>query len=785
METFEITNDKLVSIDYSSVITGRYGSHGDQVNMDLFVLDSSLLEIRRDDMYFFRNFDPEFKYEKISSFRVENKRKFHWPYSELYPETEVTESNWISYYGQKPKQKLWYQAFGDETFAYLRFHLSPNANKDVKNTLYISADGIYGKISIIWEIDNWNNAQCSFNVKENTDSWKEIDVQGNSYLYLKMKLVGAFPNSFKNTLPNFNIEMRQTTGSQNDGAYRVGGAYNGVSNQLPWLNYTNDEAESLKDFALRTALYENKTNFYPQGSDLIVWLSDRRRLKGVDSNIQLLNKMLELNAKAYCCVNILSALFLEEVESLKQKQPNVSEFSDEFTPKIQEIITRLNQSAIGKGVSKEWADFALSFWTLEIFPYKFSYNANRETYTKPYYSVSINSGGRVAMQYNLLSPYINQPFIEWILPGLMPHFPQFLDLNVLTINGIGTQKAGMGKMIYYSPSGNKEFFNRKGKPSDPNFKILKDGTAPVSSRENFYLYVGQKYDCFNIEHPSPIINVTVTVPSIKQPAVLKSTGQTAESIMYALENLPTNNNNGLMMIDNYITLSGKTDDAELMKVYGKWLNSLRDNSNSCYNALRSIFDKNQGRKDIFDFIGNIIKDSKLPLVAPRKFYLDRRNIIFNKDVRSVLGPVLKDLVTRPENSFTPMEEYKTADTTHKFGDAFEAKKGGTVYLATKITVEDSEKVYLFARAINNYATAHTSSLFSIWLNGKPIVQNVAYLNYDDYTYLQKVNLNKGENIILLKIIGIDNYDWGNNYSFSIGDVYGAPIKGIEPKPVHK
>lgn len=785
IETFEITNDKLVSINYTSIITGRYGNHGDQANMDLFPLDNSLLEIRRDDMYFFRNFDAEFNYEKINSFRVENKRKFHWPFSELYPETEVTDKNWISYFGQKPKQKLSYQAFGDESFAYLKFHLSPNNNKEIKNTLFISADGIAGKISIIWDVNNWNNAQCSFNVNENTESWKEIDVQGHIYLYIKLQLVGAFPNNFKNTLPNFNIELRQMTGNQNDGAYRIGGAYNGVTNQLPWLNYTNDEAQSLKNFSLRTALYENKENFYPQGTDLVIWLNDRRKLKGIENNISLLNNMLAINAKSYCCVNILSALLLEEIQNLKIKNPNLNELSDEFIPKVKEIVVRLNQFAISKGISKEWADYALSFWTFEVFPFKFSYDANRETYTKPYYGVTINSSNRVVLHYNLLSTSINQPYIEWILPGLIPHFPQFKDLNGISLNGFGTQKTGLGKIIFYTPTEAKEFCNRNGISSDPSFKILKDAKDPLKTIENFYYYNGLKYTCFNPEYGFPIINISINLPNIKSPAILKSTGQTAESIMYTLENLPADNNNGLIMIDNYLALSGKSDEGELIKVYGKWLNSLRDNSLSSYNAIRSISDKNQTRKDLLVFIGDIIKESKLPLVAPRKFYLDRRNIIFNKEARSVLGPYFKELDIQPEIKFTPTIDYKTVDSTHRFSEGFEPKKGGTIYLASKITVNDSEKVYLFARAINNYSTSHTSSIFSIWLNNKPIVQNVAYSNYDDYTFFQKVSLNKGDNIILIKIIGIENYDWGNNYSFCVGDVYGAPIPNIELKPVHK
>ena len=82
--------------------------------------------------------------------------------------------------------------------------------------------------------------------------------------------------------------------------------------------------------------------------------------------------------------------------------------------------------------------------------------------------------------------------------------------------------------------------------------------------------------------------------------------------------------------------------------------------------------------------------------------------IFNDPIFSDL----KDLTNKPEVVLDPTIEYKTVDTTFKFTDNFEPKKnGGFIYIAAKVTVENDEKVFLYARAVNNYATAHTSSLF--------------------------------------------------------------------------
>lgn len=791
VETFEIINDSLISVDYSNINSGKVGIYADQGGMDLFTLENSLLEIRNDNMYFYRSFDPELNFEKIKSFRVENRRNFVWPTSELYPEIEVSEKNWISYFNQKPKHKLAYQAFGDENYAYLKFHLSPIQEKDVNNILYISADGILDKISIIWDINNWNNAQCSFNVNKNIETWKEIDFKGNIYLYFKMRLIDAFPNWCKNTLPNFNIELRQMTGQQSDGTFRIGGAYQGIPSQIPWLNYINDEAQTLRNFKLRTALYENQVNFYPQGIDLVIWLKDRRRFKSVEDNIIVLNKMLSLNTKFYCSVNILSSLLLEEVHKLKINNPELYDVSDEFSQKVFEIVSKLNQFALKQGMQKDWVDFALSFWTLEVFPYKFSYLANRH-FTKPYYSMAINCGStrllksNFLFEDNLLVSNINQPFIEWIMPGLIPHFPQLNNFNSIFIEDFIVQKAGLGKMEAYSPQGVKEFCNRKGIFTDPAYKFLKNDGTIILTKENFYFYKNQKYDCFTLNSSTPAHDITITFPLIKSPEQLKNTEQTVDSIMYTLKNLPTDKNNGLKIIDNYLTLRGKSgDDGEQINIYEKWLNNLRDNPLSCANALNSIYERNQTRKDIFSFMDKIIQTAKIPTNAPRMFYLNQRNIFSNKSSRSVLGPIFQELKIAPEVSFKFDSTYFTADRSYKFSESLEEKKGGSIYIASNILAQENQKAFLFTGAYNRNNAMYTSSSFSIWLNGKMLILNTTFQNYEDAIYTQKIILEKGNNILLIKINGIDNYDWGNHFSICVGNLFAAPIEGIEMKSLPK
>lgn len=789
IETFEIQTDKLVAIDETRFNAGS----GFTSTMELQPLDNSILEIRNDEMYFFRNFDQTLAYEKIQSFRVENKKSLHWPHGELYPEIKVSEKNWISFYGKKPNRELAYQAFGDDKFVYLKFKIFAIPKNESKSTLYVSTNDNRNtgeSIALNWEIDDWKKCQYTQNIRENIDSWKEIDIKGDINLYIKLRLGSPFASTFKNTLPDFNIELRQYTNNKCDGMYRLGGAYHQTKKLFTWLVYTNDEAQSLKNYTLRSALYEKTINFYPQGEDIILWIKDRRRFKSVSDNILLLNQMLEANAKSYCSVNILSALFLEEIQLIKENNPAIDELSDSFSIIAKETNARLYTSALAKGISKEWAEFALSYYTVEVYPFKsFLTDSNGRILTKKAVSgIQIQSGNVLIYKSdfsednNILTPNVNQPYLEWILPGLSPSYPKGLEINNIILLGAGTSKTGLGKMSMHSPTTSFEYANRMGIFQDKKIKIFepsRKGELKLALRN--YISKKQHFECFSVSNPEYLNNILINVPPIKQPLVIMDKSQMTNSILTAIEKLPSDSNIGQMMVADYLNINGNVDDKSLKLIYHKWLFSMRDNVNSCYRAIRSMHNSNANRKDVYDFILAIIKETKLSTIAPRIFFIDTQNKFSDTRARSVLGPIFSDLDIKPEENFDFAKEYKSKEASYKFTESLLPQKGGTIYIASKIIVGENEKVFLFARASGPY---FSGSLFSIWLNGKAIIENEIFQKYDYDTLVQKINLNVGENVILLKINGNNNYQWSNDYAFCIGDVYGSPIKGIELKPVH-
>lgn len=785
IESFEITGERLVSLEYIKFYSGHFGNK--EEGMVFFPLQNSFLMLGHEEMYFFKNFDLNLNYQKIKSCRVTNKNNAVWPYNEIYPEIEVDNKNWISYNGEKIKRKLFYQACSDENFAYLKLKLTPKEDKNLKNMLYVSANSFDQEIALTWDVDNWQSCQYTYNIKNNIESWKETDIQGNLNLYIKISLTYPISNKFKSTLPDFAIEMRQVSGNQNDGMFRIGGAYFKSKKFFPWINYLNDEAQTLKSFSLRSNLYEKSTNFYPPGEELVLWLKDRRRFKSIDSNIQLLNKLLTDNAKYYCSINILSALFLEEIQSLKNKQPEILEVSDEFIPKINEIISRLHKDALANGLKKEWADFALTFWTVEIFPFKFDYYYN-EQFFKSIHGIQIRNenGSLINSEFfrkeNPLTTNVNQPYLEWVLPGLTTNYPNNQSYSHIDLLGVGTSKTGFGRMMIYSPNGGQEFCSRKGKLTNASAKFYsREPFSKIDTRENFYLSKGLRYDCFNVIFKDrPITGISIDVPSIKTPIALESSGQTVETILNAIDNLPSDNNNGLKLIDYYISLKGNIEEKELINVYAKWLSSLKDNSVASYNALNSIYNLNEKRNNILAFIGQIIKEAKITPQIPRNFFLDRNNQFMNKKARSIIGPITQELSPKPELKLGSSLTYKAGDLNYQFSENLENKNGGSIYVASKIIMEDKEKVFLFLRARDSGST------FSFWVNGSPVLENNSYSGFDGNTCAQKISLNKGENTILIKISGIKDHPWdGFYYSISVGDVFGEPIKGVELKAIHQ
>lgn len=786
IETFELSNGKLNSIDFIKFYAGPNGNH--EGGMSFLPLDDSFLMLRQDEMYFFKNFDLNLEYQKIKSNRVDNKKQFNWPFSEIYPEIELDDKNWISYNGEKPNRNLSYQAFSDDKYAYLKFKLSPRIDKNSKSMFYISGNSFTQTFAITWDVDNWKNCQYTFNINEIIDSWKEVDIKGNTNLYIKLKIASPISSDFKNTFLDFNIEMRQSTGEQSEGMYRIGGAYAKNRKFFPWLNYMNDEGQTLKDFAIRTSLYENNSNFYPPGEDLVLWLKDRRRFKGFEDNIRLLKKMLVTNAKYYCSVNIISALLNEELQYLKDKQPESIELSDDFAQKVNDLIKKIKKISQDAGVDNQWSDFALSFWTIEIFPRKINYNFSRNDFFKAVHGLEIrlDKGEFLKNSFyekdNILTPNINQPYLEWFIPGLAATFPKNQTLTTLSLIGIETSKTLLGKGTLFTPAGSQIFCDRKGNFVNQKAKIVfSENGAVLEKKETNYGFNNIRYDCFSLVFATrSYISISMDVPPIKVPNTLENTGLTTESIMVAIENLPSDNKNGQSLIDYYISLKGNIDENEIISVYAKWLNSLKDNNLATYNALKSIFSKNEKRKNAIEFISKIIKEAKITPTVPRSFFLNRANRFSDKNARSVLGPYFQEISPKPEVNLDPSITYKSGDKNYRFGESLESAAGGTIYYATKITMEEKEKVYLYSNA-NGYIS---ESSFSVWLNGKLIVENDKYLRFENNTFVNKISLEKGDNIILFKINGVKDRDWAY-LSIAIGDVYGVPINGVEMKPISK
>lgn len=788
IETFAIQNDKLIPLEEIRYNAGS----GFTSDIEIQPLDQSLLIIRENEMYFLRNFDLNLNYEKISSFRVENQKDMQWPYSELYPDTEITNKNWISFNNKKSNCQFFYQFFSDEKYIYLKLKSVFKENQPSKTILYISSNdnrNIGESIAVTWHIDDWMNCQFSRNIQGNIESWKEIDIKGNKNLYIKIKQGTPFTNAFKATLPDFNVEIRQFNNSQCDGLYRLGGAYHQTKKIFSWLIYTNDEAQSLKNFNLRSSSYEKGVNFYPQGEDLVLWLKDRRRFHSLEDNILLLNQMIEKNKTSFCVVNIITALLLEEINLLKAKAVKTDELSDDFSKNLNELILRLQKSATEKGVSKEWVEFALSFWTFEVFPFKtFITDSNgRFIAKKAITGVQQYSGKNLLIKNeyleedNPLTPFMNQPFLQYVFPSFIPGYPKGQEINLITLQGAGTSKTALGKMTLYTPKETIEFCNREGAFTNKLFKLNTNSKTKSDLEPRKYYSNNTIFDCFSVINNEYLNNISVAVPSIKQPIAEISDKQITESILASIENLPSDNRNGQIMVADYLKQKGSSDDSILKLIYQKWLNSMRENSNNCYRALKWIRSTNEGRKDLTEFMLSLVKASKLQPTAPRLFFTEYQNKFSDKNSRSVLGPIFNELEISPEKLFDPAKEYKSNGLSFKFSEQLGKQKGGVIYLASKISCEKTERVFLFVRgAGSNFS----SSIFSIWLNGKLVVEKEMFKQYDEDTFIQKISFVEGDNTLLLKISGNSNYNWSNEYSFCIGDVFGAPIDSIALKPVH-
>lgn len=778
IQTFEIKEGKLQPIHYIKNNAAKFGNHGNQRQMLLQPLDNSLLELRDSQLFFFRNFDPLHNFQKFESFRVANKNKSVWPYSELYPETEVKKQQWVSSNNSKPARSLKYLAFGDKDYAYLKINISQLKDKSYSNILYISTQSFIGQGAIKWDPDQWKNCTTNYIFKGRVISWKEIDLNGNINLFLKFPYKDTFHRSAKWTLPKFSIELRQYKNGIDDGCYRIGGAFYIAPDFFNWNTKENNESQQISNFQLRSNIYSSK-NFYPQGNEFIKWISDRRKFYSTEDNILLLKRLTKKHSKNFCVINILSTLLMEEIQLLREKQPDLLEIDPKFKAQLQIKIKQTESYASSLNIKKEWINFALTIWIAEIYPRKISFSYSRDFYSKSIYNFLAKGIKRNIYEnkskypLNPISQKINIPYLEFLTPGLFTGYTPENKITKIVLH-LGMINTYLGDIQKLSPTKMTSIISKTGK-LNPNVK-MSHKTKPA-----IYYFNNKKYEVLEpVRIKRDIESIEWTVPPIIVPKDKSYSGLDYESVLNTLNNLPTDSQLGESLIHGIRNINKKISFEKLKSLYIAWLKRIRYNSKVSLRACDYIFRNLPKDINQWETLKNIFKESKLKNNLQRSIILKRNNQYIITDSRSVLGPIIDELKIFPEDNLSPTMEYEGIKKKYKFKDKPGKVKGKYIYVVMKITVPKRKRCYFISKVREDYNN-RANEIISMWINKRKMLDSASYREYDSHVISKKITLRKGENILLIKFE--NTKDW-NALRYRLGDLKGFPIKGIEIQKFH-
>jgi hypothetical protein len=430
----------------------------------------------------------------------------------------------------------------------------------------------------------------------------------------------------------------------------------------------------------------------------------------------------------------------------------------------------------------------LSVVTVEVFPFKTDYNDSRaKRDTMAIYGNGVNGIKNKNLtiisqdKSRPIAASANQLYLEWVLPGLMAGFPNDIVVDSISLYGVGPEKTGLGNITYYSTGGVKEVCNRFGKLSDAEGKITVFDAymraEPLNLIEGYYFHSGQKLNCFTFPKGYNR-NINITIAGIKMPSILKENGQTAETILAGLEKLTSSNDNGPMMLADYLALSKSKDENETKTMYGRFLHSLKNNPRACYHSLRNIYSKIRDKKNAFEYIMEVVQQAKISSAGPRMFFMEYNNV-FNNKTFSFMGPLEKPVVIKPGLEFNPETVFQAENGSFKFSENLSPQKGGVLYLAAKLNLAEKGRAFV---VLNTQLYANFK--ISIFLNTRVIIDDTIHSSFGAY-FSQSLSLIAGENMVLIKIESPDEVEWQKNTRIVIGDNFGAPIKGLEIKPALK
>jgi len=727
--------ERIYSLKDGKLLSARNWAYGDRETQLLFT-EKSRLVMKSDKAFVFSNLGRQLPVNRLKE-STEGIESLSW--------VTVPSESWININNNAaPKAEYRYSENAEEVVIQVRMKGAMRQINGLAISLntghydqYVFAEAMEGRSTFI-------------NVSGHlvTDEMKNHYFDDDAYEYLeisldKSKLVNITHN------PSVQIEISSYKNAEKAGFYRIGGSFApgakslNLNTQTPLENVTKNKISGLQ------TLYDSASCLMADGITLSKFITARRSIKSVDDNISYLEALLKKHKENISAIGILTCLYLEKAH----KQKSSAKLDDNS---LINISKQCRSFAMGIKMKKEWINFALTIFNLEILNDRNQQSLPSKVGLKGEGEIFIPLDGSIQVsaldERVLLAPGLfNRSYVQKIreLEFRMSDYPSILGAfkllkddkltNIASSNGSpnsamvnGNWKNSIQAVLHYNDSGSQEAYR------------IKDRNTILSIKE-------------------------VVLPKLEP--VYKWDG---ESLLANIKLNPVSEWQATDMLRRWIDINKVSDD-KLQDILIEVMNYNPDNYNLIYSVCKIFMDK----ANDLELIKSLLRKAKVQINYRRRIFLQFSSMKGWNE----LGPIFAaEDIKSPK--FEPLPENsrlsKVKDFTDTNGNKFQFKpyvtekkrtsNRGVIYLKTDFEAKNAAKAYLHIGSSGHegYGT------FTIWFNGKKVTEGSfqRWRNFQSSTLLE---CRQGKNNILVK------YDFLVNKKFKIkiGDLYGASVSYLK------
>lgn len=579
--------------------------------------------------------------------------------------------------------------------------------------------------------------------------------------------------------PRYILRLMRREAGREAGSFVFGGMTGPAAEQLVDTPFVYQDCQRADNFKAREKLYSEAASFFPQGGELLEWLRVRRLAQGYDGNIKFLEEMSRRTAESLCVTNVLAALLLERFYQYLDSEKGLDPASEKALGRFAEIIKEVKDFAANSKIAPELAEVALSGVMVMRYyadspgapgvDFRFGANKKRAEY-----------GGPTGRNSPLVTPRFFRQLIT-IPCGALSN-----DTAPTDISRLLASDAALGRMVVFSPSGGLRIV------VGDDGKAGKDTKIEPEAQPRIYDAAGKlNYNWLRR-------GTTISFPALELPEIKLKAQMSADDLLLALKNLPSDSTIGLNIVQSYLNATRETEGAikelELYRILLSRVSLSGGDLGRLADALRRLFaDGERTPVQVMEQVADFMREHGVARSAIRRIFLQMDNLFEREgswQIMEVPGTeeAFGTLDDKPEQMPNPpAQAYRSGETEFSFApvakvsDAFkrapENRQKRTVYLYGTINAQKAGRVYVFFT--QTWAGRGRFESVSGWLNMDQVFADEEVPWHDRGLLWKALRVEKGENRFLLRMEVTER----GYLRINMGDTNCVPLDWAELAPL--